>query len=105
MKFLDETLVGDYTQYVIIPDTINYSFDDDGNDLNGRIRLDRRRFESAHLKYAMLNILNHYPKIAKVPITMTADIAHMLQIFTPVFYSAFCERYSGMFVLDTIICT
>lgn len=74
-----------------------YSCVQDGEQLHYRIRLDRRRFESAHLKYAMLMIQNRYPGSATSPVAMTAYVMHTLQKFTPAFYDAFCEKYSGTY--------
>ena len=51
-----------------------------------RVCPDRRRFESAHLKYGMQMTLSRYQQIPAATITMTSDI---LQKFTPHFYDAF----------------
>ncbi len=72
-----------------------YSCVDDGDQLHYRIRLDRRRFETAHLKYAVLMTHRRYPMIATCPIAMTTDVTDTLQKFTPIFYEAFCQRYAG----------
>ena len=66
-----------------------------GDNLHQRIRLDCRRFENAHLKYAVLSIHNHYPGIASGLIPVHTDIASTLESFTPLFYEAFSQRYSG----------
>ena len=63
--------------------------------LHHRARLDRRRLETGHLKYAMLMTQSRYPGIAPCPIPMAADITYTLQKFTPPFYDAFTRRYSG----------
>ena len=63
--------------------------------LHGRIRLDRRRLEAAHLKYAVLTVQNHYPSLAVHPIPMSTDVSSMLQMFTPAFYDAFTQMFSG----------
>ena len=76
--------------------TIVYSCVDKGDDqLHHRIRLDRRHFESAHLKYAMLMTKSRYPSISIDTIPMTTDVTDSLQKFTPMFYNAFSDRYSG----------
>ena len=67
----------------------------DGDQLQFRIRLDRRRLESAHLKYAMLRLQSRHPLTSKIPIKMTSDVSDMLQKFTPVFYEAFSKAFSG----------
>ena len=60
-------------------------------------RLDRRQFETAHLKYAVLMTQARYPTVNTIhcPIAMTADVSDMLQKFIPIFYEAFSTRYSG----------
>jgi len=67
--------------------------------LNQRIRLDRRRFESAHLKYAMLNIQRCYPTLSTLSITVTGEIKETMLSFTPAFYQAFCKEYSSRLLL------
>jgi hypothetical protein len=68
---------------------------DEIKNLLSRIRLDRRRFESGHLKYAMLMTVGRYQQISGVPITMSSDVTDMLEKFTPKFYDAFTTKYSG----------
>ena len=70
------------------------------------IRLDRRRFESAHLKYAVLMTQNRYPTIGVGPIPMYTDIyiTTTLEKYTPHFFEAFCQRYSGTVRMWYIVC-
>ena len=76
----------------------NNDDDDDGcKVLCQRIRLDRRRFESAHLKYAMLKLQKQYPTLSALQIPVTADIKDTMLNFTPKFYQAFCAHYSGRY--------
>ena len=63
--------------------------------LNERIRLDRRCLEVAHLKYAVLATQKCYPDIAATPIPMHTNIADTLKEFTPQYYDAFQQTYSG----------
>jgi len=63
--------------------------------LNQRIRLDRRRLESAHLKYAMLSLQRLYPELLTVPVIVTGEVKETVMKFTPYFYKAFCSRYAG----------
>ena len=72
----------------------------DGDQLQYRIRLDRRRFEEAHLKYAMLKIRARYPAIATGPLPISTNIFHTLEKFTPAFYEAFSHRYSGKLIIQ-----
>ena len=72
-----------------------FSSDDE---LRLRIRLDRRRFESAHLKYAMLKIQQHYPPLSTIPVSVAGEVKDTMLNFTPAFYKAFCEQYSGMHI-------
>ena len=50
--------------------------------LYSRIRLDRRRFETAHLKYALLMMQKRHENI-KTHIPMQTDLSETLQAFTP----------------------
>ena len=65
--------------------------------LYSRIRLDRRRFETAHLKYALLVMEKRHENI-KTHIPMQTDLSETLQAFTPLFYEAFTKKYSGMYI-------
>ena len=79
--------------FIHINTTLACRLDDDV--LNQRIRLDRRRFESAHLKYAMLSIQKCYPTLSTLSITVTGEIKETMLSFTPAFYQAFCKKYSS----------
>ena len=74
---------------------IGHNSTQDGSSLHHRIRLDRRRFESAHLKYAVLATQNRYPHITADLIPMHTDIASTLENFAPLFYTALTQTYSG----------
>ena len=63
--------------------------------LHIRVKLDRRQFESAHLRFAILNVSSRYSEIDG-PIPMYSSMTDTLQIFTPKFYNAFEKKYSGM---------
>ena len=63
-----------------------------------RIRLDRRRFEAAHLKYALLMTQRRYATIPATQIPMQTEFNETLKTFTPLFYEAFTQKYSGMYV-------
>ena len=59
--------------------------------------MDRRRFQLAHLKYAILKVVGWYPDhlhLSAMP--MTADAKATLEMITPVFYTAFRTNYAGM---------
>jgi len=62
--------------------------------LHHRIRLDRRRLEYAHLKFAMLTVQINYSSIATDPISMETDISKSLAPFTIRFYEAFSQKYA-----------
>lgn len=64
--------------------------------LHDRIRLDRRRLENAHLKYAVLTTQSRYPSTAVGLIPMHTDISSTLADFTVRFYKAFSQRYPGL---------
>ena len=68
------------------------------HELQHRLRLDRRRFEAAHLKYAILTTQSRYPQIAAGSITMNTDISATLEVITPNFYHAFTNRYAGTYL-------
>ena len=79
--------------------TMHSCMDDD--QLHYRIRLDRRRFEEAHLKYEMLMVQARYPTMATGPLPIATDISDTLEKFTPAFYEAFSHRYSGKLINQT----
>ena len=73
--------------------------EDETTKLQLRLKMDRRRFESAHLKYSMLVIRSQYSDLSTFLVTMTADVGDMLKSFTPLFYKFFSEIYSSMSIL------
>lgn len=55
-----------------------------------------RRFEAAHLRYAMLEITSHYSEQLQMPeITILPDTQLTLQELTPKLHSTFQAQYSG----------
>lgn len=59
-----------------------------------RCKLDRRRLEAAHFRYAILNVLSWYPDTIK-RITFSSDLKETLLQFFPVYQRAFHVKYSG----------
>ena len=61
-----------------------------------RKELDRRRFESAHLKYAALQLAGSYPEVINPSdIKVQAEITEILTKITPGLFCAFKRRYAG----------
>lgn len=63
------------------------------------MRLDHRRLELAHLKYALLMTQKRYARVATTlptRIPMHTDLAETLEVYTPLYYKAFTQKYSGM---------
>ena len=50
----------------------------------------------------MLTTKRRYPVLFRDPISMATDIVDNLQGFTPIFYTAFCQRYSGNLYITCI---
>ena len=63
-----------------------------------RRSLDRRRLESAHLRFAILTIQESFPDIFSHKI-ITPDIQTILAEINYKFYLAFRQRYAGVFCL------
>ena len=57
-----------------------------------RMKLDRR-FEAAHLRYAMLTIMGTYENIKAI--AMHTDVYESLKAFTPDFYECFTKKFAG----------
>ena len=66
------------------------------NNLHYRIKLDRRRFEAAHLKYALLMTQSQYPHIDE-SISVSTEVYESIKRVTPKFYTSFCMKYSGKY--------
>ena len=69
-------------------------------DLTNRMKLDRRRFEAAHLRYAMLTTMTNYEDIERIP--MYTDVYESLKIITPAFFESFTKRFAGTECLLTM---
>ena len=65
-----------------------------------RARLDYRRLEEAHLKFAVLNVYERYP--SSFLSRKIYSIADTLEVITPNFYKAFEARYAGMFIYSEV---
>ena len=61
-----------------------------------RQKLDRRRLECAHFKYAILRVAGWYPHVFPHPITFYPDIKDTLVNVTPGYQKAFHSFYSGI---------
>ncbi len=71
--------------------------------LHQRLKLDRRRFESAHLQYAMLKTASRYPQLSSST-SVSSNLHDTLQKFSPAYYAAFMAKYSGTYVLVNTVC-
>lgn len=58
------------------------------------MRLDRRRLEAAHFKYAVLKVMKRYPDTFQQQ-KISVTLADTLKKVTQDFYTAFTTRYSG----------
>ena len=63
---------------------------------DSRFKLDRRRLEAAHLKYAVLMIMARYPDISKHKCpTISISLSEAIENATPMFYKEFMSKYAG----------
>ena len=61
-----------------------------------RASLDRRRFEDAHIKYAVLHIISWYSESLQLQdVPLTSDVNAVLEKFTSVYYKLFTAKYAG----------
>lgn len=67
-----------------------------------RERLDRRRLEAAHFKYAILNVTTWYPSDLSSEVIFSPDLQPTLLEFTPLYQQAFHKKYSGMNTVSII---
>lgn len=64
--------------------------------IEDRASLDRRRFEDAHLKFAILQISAWYPELMHSKnVPLTPDISKVLEKFTSAYYRHFTTKYAG----------
>ena len=71
-----------------------------------RMKMDRRRLEHAHFRYAMLNVAEWYKGIAVKKILFTSDQSERTLLeFTPLYMKAFYENYSGKCILCIYVST
>ena len=69
-----------------------------------RQQLDRRRLETAHLKYASLTLAQHYPEVTKLSsVSVGAEITDSLLEIAPALFNAFKQKYTGMEILYLIL--
>ncbi len=62
-----------------------------------RLKLDRRRLEDAHLKYAMIKVSKRYlPESTHW--TMKSDLFSSLNDFTPTYFNWFTSKYAGNYL-------
>ena len=65
-----------------------------------RRSLDRRRLESAHLRFAILTIQESFPEIFSDK-AITPDVQTILAEINYKFYLAFRQKYAGIFCYNT----
>ena len=71
---------------------------------DSRFKLDRRRLEAAHLKYAVL-IMAKYPDIRKHKgPTISISLSEAIEDATPMFYKEFMSKYAGNGSLFSCAC-
>ena len=63
--------------------------------LHDGIKIDRRRFETAHMKYAILKTGSRYPHSFPGPIAMFSSLQETLKEFTPLYFKCFEAKYAG----------
>lgn len=61
-----------------------------------RQKLDRRRLETAHFRYAMLVVAMWYPSDIGSEVKFAPDINETLLEFTPLYHLAFHRTHSGL---------
>lgn len=75
---------------------INYLFSCDT--ATARERLDRRRLETAHFRYAILVVTKCYHGDIDPGVRFYPEINETLLGFTPIYHLAFHRKYSGQLV-------
>lgn len=70
------------------------SFSTDG--AVARERLDRRRLETAHFRYAILVVTKWYPADVDPGLKFYPDINETLLQITPIYHLAYHRKYSGL---------
>ena len=66
---------------------------------DGRHKMDRRRFETAHFKYAVLKVATRYPNTFQTSPTINTTLSETIDDVTPQYYNAFTLRYSGIAIV------
>ena len=62
-----------------------------------RLKMDRRRLECAHFRYAMLKVAQFYSDDLDInKLVFTFDSLDMLLEFTPLYQQLFYRKYSGI---------
>lgn len=62
--------------------------------------MDRRRLETAHLKYACLKMAAHFSETINIScIGVEGDVINTLKEITPVLFQSFEAKYAGWFIL------
>ena len=68
------------------------------NGLDSRLRMDRRRLECAHVRYAMLRVVQWYPyDLITSKVLFHSNPSLTLLEFTPLFQALFHRTYSGTY--------
>ena len=63
-----------------------------------RLAMDRQRLESAHLKYAMLNVCSWYPSLSVEDAVFRAtDVDDTVLEFSKKYYLLFSSKYAGYY--------
>ena len=67
------------------------------------MKMDCRRLESAHLRFAALKVCSKYGAVRSLSAnTVHADIQQTLAKITPMFFTVFRSTYAGTYMYDSI---
>lgn len=75
------------------------------SELLNRMKLDRRRLEAGHMRYAILNVCDRYPDMAGTSPSIASDVNITLQSITQAYYDEFTRKYAGTHYSSIITCT
>lgn len=78
---------------------VNRQLSQQESEVLSRLKLDRRRLEAAHLRYAALSINGRFHLLTADHrhIAIESDIYNTLKEFTPTYFKAFTSKYAGKY--------
>ena len=83
-----------YTLHACTPNPL-LSFREKSDFIFNRLKLDRRRLEAGHMRYALLRVCQRYVNVFSSSLSISHDVNTTIKDVTPHYFIEFTKKYAG----------